>query len=221
MDKTFIEKLTAIKESYNSKDFDTLKNELNAYKEIIPTFFSRNGESSGIRSMYEKVNDPTYNKKNINVVDLNITESIYDDYLNGMYTFIQDLNTVVTTESASDAYDYKLKVAKENDPLFIESIFGGQLNEEVECSIKEAADNLEILINFIPKIDTFYNRSLILSESMKSDSPLVKDSIEMICESVSNYSYNIIKNVMNTYYSIMDTFNESEGTVKEEKFVLL
>ena len=223
MDKSYVDKLTVIKESYNSKDFDTLKSELSAYKDIIPDFFSRNGESAGIRSMYEKVNDPMYKNKNIDTIDLNIAESVYDDYLNGMYTFIQDLNTAVITESDVDKYSSKLESAKEKDSIFIESIFGGSLNEKNECTLKEATKDLEILINFIPKIESFYNKSLILSESMNNNNDLVNSSIELVCESVSNYAYNVIKNVMTTYYTITEAFDEGGDLSdnNDEMFVLL
>ena len=93
-------------------------------------------------------------------------------------------------------YSSKLESAKEKDSIFIESIFGGSLNEKNECTLKEATKDLEILINFIPKIESFYNKSLILSESMNNNNDLVNSSIELVCESVSNYAYNVIKNVM-------------------------
>jgi hypothetical protein len=214
-DKSFITKLAAIRESYNSKDFITLEKELKAYKDIIPEFFSRNGEATGIRNLYEKINDTEYSNKVINSIDLNVTESIYDDYLNGMYTFIQDLNTAVVRESDNvDEYEEKLSTAKENDSVFIESIFGGNLNPSIESSVKEATDNLEVLINFIPKIDNFYNKSIILNESMNNGNKLVGDSIELICESVGNYTYNVIKNIMTTYYDIIESFEEKS---KEKK----
>lgn len=221
MDKTYIEKLTAIKESHNSKNFNTLKSELESYKSIIPEFFSRNGEAPGIRSMYEKINDFEYRDKNINAIDLFVAESVYDDYLNGMYTFVQDLNTAVITESDVNTYESKLNSAREKDSMFIESIFGGNLNGETQYNIREAAKDLEILINFIPKIDIFYSKSLVLSESMNSDNALVTNSVEMICESVSNYCYNVIKNVMNTYYKIMESFEESSNESPKQEYVLL
>lgn len=220
MARTFVEKLTNIRNKYNSKDFTTLEKELSEYKSIIPEFFSKDAEGSNIRALYEKMEDKTYSDKKINLVDLSISESVYDDYLNGMYTFVSDLNTAVITESDVDTYSDKLNSAREKDSMFIESIFGGTLNPVEESTLKEATDSLEVLINLIPKIDTFYNKSVILSESMKNDNALINSSVEMICESVGNYTYNMIKHVMDTYYDVMESFNDKPDTDTPDNFIL-
>jgi hypothetical protein len=220
MARTFVEKLTNIRNKYNSKDFTTLEKELSEYKSIIPEFFSKDAEGSNIRALYEKMEDKTYSDKKINLVDLSISESVYDDYLNGMYTFVSDLNTAVITESDVDTYSDKLNSAREKDSMFIESIFGGTLNPVEESTLKEATDSLEVLINLIPKIDTFYNKSVILSESMKNDNALISSSVEMICESVGNYTYNMIKHVMDTYYDVMESFNDTPDTDIPDNFTL-
>lgn len=220
MDKTYIERVDKIKNKYNSKDFNTLKLELESYKELIPEFFSKNGEASGIRAMYEKLNDKEYEPVKINCIDLNIAESVYEDYLNGMYTFVQDMNTALVTESDCATYEEKLETAKNKDSEFIESLFGGVLNPVIESDTRESTSNLEVLINFIPKIDNFYNKTIILNESVSNDNSLINSSVEMICESVSNYTHNLIKHIMNTYYDIVESFNDEQSETTTAEFRL-
>jgi hypothetical protein len=189
---------------------ETLVNELHDYRNLIPEFFSKNGESKGIRAMYENVKNPEYENRTIFSPDLNMSQKIYEEYVDGMVNFIKDLDKSVTENSNVEKFEEKLNLAKKNDKIFVESLFGGEHNSDIELSLNEAVQNLEILVDFIPKLDNIYDRCETLKESVSSNNELVKESLNMLYESISNFCYNEVKNVIDTYYSINDIFTEEK-----------
>ena len=195
---------------------ETLTDELHNYRELIPEFFSKNGESKGIRSMYENMKNPEYESRTIISPDLNMSQKIYEEYVDGMVNFIKDLDRSVTENSNVEKFEEKLNLAKKNDKIFVESLFGGENNSDIELSLNEAVQNLEILVDFIPKLDNIYNRCTTLKESVSSDNELVKESLNMLYESISNFCYNEVKNIMDTYYSINDIFTEEKVTIPQD-----
>lgn len=207
----YIEKVDNIRNKYNVFGFLTLEvfeDEINEYKELIPDFFSRDGESKGIRTVYEKTKDPSRSELKLNAIDLQVAESTYNEYLEGMIQFIKDIDKCVTENTDYSEYEDKLNTAKCNDKLFIESIFGGKNNPEHEFTAEEVAKDLEILVDFIPKLDEVYKTCNKVEESVTSNNMLVLQSLSMMYESVSDFFCNEIKGAMNNYYKLYDAVNK-------------
>lgn len=218
MEKTYLDIIDKVREKYsNTNTVDALESELMEYKELIPEFFSKNGEAKGIRTMYEKLHDENYINRKIMCPDINMACIIYEEYNNGMVKFINDLNT---SEDLSEL-SVKLENAKDTDKVFIESIFGGNQNPEREMTLKEASGNLEVLIEFIPKLSNLADKYKTITESMNSDNETVKNGLSMLYESVGDYCYHTIRNVIDTYYSIMENCTPTvKAEAKKEAYQL-
>ena len=208
--ESFLDTLDRKREGYLTEDtnIESLNDELKCYHNSIIDFFSRNGESKGIRNIYESIRNKDYNESTILSPDLNISQNIYEEYVDGMVQFIKDLDKSVTESSNTNEFSKKLSTAKERDKMFVESLFGGENNSEMELTLEEAIQNLEILIDFMPKIDMIYERCNSLKESVTSESDLVNESLNMLYESIGNFCYNEVRNIIDTYYSINDLFTE-------------
>ena len=208
--ESFLDTLDRKREGYLTEDtnIESLNDELKCYHNSIIDFFSRNGESKGIRNIYESIRNKDYNESTILSPDLNISQKIYEEYVDGMVQFIKDLDKSVTESSNTNEFSKKLSTAKERDKMFVESLFGGENNSEMELTLEEAIQNLEILIDFMPKIDMIYERCNSLKESVTSESDLVNESLNMLYESIGNFCYNEVRNIIDTYYSINDLFTE-------------
>lgn len=206
--ENFIDTIDTTRNSYVNEEtcINSLTDELHSYRNLIPEFFSKNGESRGIRKMYENVKNPVYSECTIISPDLNMSQNIYEEYVDGMVNFIRDLDRSVTENTGVEKFEEKLNTAKKNDKLFVESLFGGDNNSDIELTLEEAVQNLEILVDFIPKLDNIYNRCTELKESVSDENDLVKESLNMLYESIGNFCYNEVRSIMDTYYSINDIF---------------
>ena len=223
MSENFIDIIDGTRDHYVNIEETTLESfndEINDYKRMIPDFFSKNGESKGIHMMYEKMKDSEFNDVKIVAPDLNLSQSFYEEYLDGMISFIQELNKNVTENTDITKFESSLVKAKENDKVFVESLFGGVNNSNTDLTLEEAATDLEILIDFIPKVEGIYDRCSVLKESVSSENPLVKESLSLMYESIGSFCYNQIRNIMDTYYSIMDVFTENVINIEgSENFI--
>lgn len=195
----------------NSNPFSALEGCLDYYESFIPEFFSSNGEAVGIRTMYENIKEDmevVVGESTIHAIDVNKGSYMYDEYLEGMIQFIKELKSCdVIQESDQSIYVDKLNTAKKNDSIFIESLFGGKLNSIEEMPVSEAVTNVEFLIDFIPKIKEMKTQCSVLNESSTYGNALLNDSMVMLFESVNNYCYSTLKNIVKTYEDIHTVFS--------------
>lgn len=209
-----------------SDTHDRLTKEITYIESIIPEFFSNAGEANSIKKMYHDIKvameSPLFNKK-IPCIDINRGSHIYNEYVDGMIQFIGDIQAI--NESASvGSYEDKFTSARDKDELFVNSLYGGNLNKAVETSINEATENIEFLIDFIPelkvmqeKCDKIYSESVMEDDSEKSK--LVKESTDMLYESVANYCYQTVKSIFECYNDIQQSLDNKPVKSKEE-FIL-
>ena len=216
------EELKNVTETYNR-----LCEEIEFIESVIPEFFSNQGEADGIRNMYKtikvKMESPLFDIR-VSCPDINRGSHIYNEYVEGMIQFINDIENI--NESVElDTFEEKFTVARDKDSLFVNSLYGGNLNKSVDTLVSEATSNVEFLIDFIPQIKELKEKcenvhSLITDEDT-AKSKLFKESSDMLFESVSNYCYNTVKNIFECYTKIQDEI----GNVRHEKvipeFVLL
>lgn len=228
MDKiySFLEILDSQHEKFKTEsvNIDSLINGIDFYESFIPDFFSKNGEANGIRAMYKGIRESLENEKTINAIDVNKSAEIYNEYMEGMIEFILDISNITFVEACDELkiFEEKFEKAKEKDCIFIESLYDGKLNEETEMVLSEAVSNIEFLIDFIPQLKTMKERCINLNESFKNKTEnqeieLVNKSLEMLYESVNNYCYSTVKNIVTTYYDINDKLFNVTPSSNEEK----
>lgn len=231
MERSF---LTVIEERYNTgtcneKSINDLVNRITMYEASIPEFFSVTGEADGIKKMYKEIEKNLVEEKNIFCADITNNHKVYMEYVDGMMKFITDINNIEVNESTSEElekFSAKFKSAKKNDSLFIESLFNGELSKPNDKPLSEAVRNIEFLIEFVPGLKKIKNDCILLSECVKDEQnttkkELINQSLEMLYESVDNYSYNVLKNIVECYYNINDVlFNEEKQKHVPDSFQL-
>ena len=177
--------------------------------------------------MYEKVEEKQGIK--MECVDVNKSGSIYQEYLEGMKSFLYDISSteVGVSESTMEAFKDKMSKAKNNDALFIESLFSGSsdINHMVDVDLTEAVQNVEYLIDFIPQMkeikETCESVSNLLQnvpEQEESKRSLMTEGIKMMYESVGNYCSSMLKTVL-TDYSTISSF-VTPSAIPERNFQL-
>lgn len=226
--KSFLNLLDQKHEEFLSKE-KTLENFISGievYESVIPTFFSASGEANGIKSMYQLIKEYMPDEKHIVCTDVNKGASIYNEYLEGMMKFIHQINETdfAALEGSDVSFTEKLNKAKSNDSAFIESLYGGTVNENIELVLSEAAQNVEFLIDFIPQLKSLKSMCTTLVTECTQDSieikkDLIQESLKMLFESAENYSYKTLHNIMETYYGIQTALHESADG--QSVFVLL
>ena len=223
--QSFLENLDSQHEKFTtgSITLESLINDIEFYESFIPEFFSKNGEAKGIRVMYESIRENIGNEKTIMCVDVHRSASIYREYMEGMVSFITEISNNMMTESAHELNDYaeKLERARTKDSLFIDSLYNGKLNEHIDTVLSEAVMNVEFLIDFIPQLN-------LMKESCKNlyttvnytaenkERTLIDSCMNMLFESVDNYCYSTVKNIVSTYKDIHEKLSET-GTVTESE----
>lgn len=198
------------------KTIENLKDEISFYESFIPKFFSANGEAEGIRMMYEKVEG--FDGGKLTCVDLSHSGCVYKEYLEGMQNFIREIASSSTdiTEEVLESFKEKMQVAKNNDSVFIESLFNGtpDINPMEEMVLTEAVQNVEYLIDFIPQMKTIKEScekssgllgSIPVEESVRHT--LVDEGLKMMYESVANYCSGMVKAVLTDYSNINTILN--------------
>lgn len=191
--------------------FHIFENEINDYLNFIPSFFSENGDAKSIHELYVNLRDNKISSKKIDFIDINQSSYVYNEYMEGMKHFISDIfECNYMTENSNEIKD-NLDKASHNDSLFIESIFGGNNNEKISDNLKNASKNIEFLIDFIPTLESFKKDAMEMIERTntlsRENDTILNDSIDMYMESVSHYSYQIIKNIITTYDEIQNSIN--------------
>lgn len=227
MESNYLEILDTSFESFKNSNLsvEDLKDELSYYESLIPEFFSKKGEAEGIHKMYDDVTNES--TKTVDCVDVRKSSNIYEEYLEGMMTFINDIRHInIQNDNVEfDQFTEKFDTAKKNDSIFIQSIFGGNINSKQTVPIKEATDNVEFLIDFIPKISSMKSQCTALATEMAKEKNdlkkgLLEKSVTMMIESVGNYCYSTIKSIFETYTDIIDTL-ATEQVVNTEEFKLV
>lgn len=201
---------------------------LTTIESTIPEFFSRNGEAEGLHKMYEHT-ESELNNSTITSIDVKKSSIIYEEYLDGMKKFIKDIEDIGNINESVD-FEEKLNTVKGSDVVFIESLFGGSMNEASEKTVTEATENIEYLIDFIPRIEEYKEMCEKAQDSLKNPSitdtqnRLIKESLELMHDSISNYCQKITTTVFETYNEITKAINnigDTKNTNGEEAFVLV
>lgn len=198
-----------------SKPIEKVEKELDYFESFIPEFFSKHGEAKGVRALYESIRSDLENDitKTIRCVDVHKAGNTYQEYLEGMTSFINDiqLSDIPDTESeVSQKFQRQIGLAKESDQGFIRSLFDNSGEEEhiVEMSVSEAVQNLEYLIDFIPALKQYKEKCNEMEEKrMENDSvkaKLISESIDLMQESIGRFSYHTIRNIVETYRNLND-----------------
>ena len=204
--------VSTIKTSISIKEkTDAFEHEMKSYLDFIPEFFSETGDAKSIKNMYALMGDKRHANKCIDYVDINQSSYVYNEYTDGMRKFISEIIESDIVQESTDVIN-KLDSAISNDSLFIESIFGGSNNEIVNDTVKDASRNLEFLVDFIPSLESYIIEANSFSDriqllSKDSDVTVLK-TLDMYMESVSHYSHQVIKNVINTYANIQSALHE-------------
>lgn len=211
--------------------YETVISEATYFTDSIKNFFSNNGEAAGIKSMYESIKEDMISDspKVISCVDINIGSSMYKEYVEGMVKFIDDFKNAIMENKADELSKLKeqLSVAKNNDSIFVESIYGGQLNSIKETRLDDAICNIEYLIEFNDDISNMINECTAIHESFESiDDSEDKDSLieaaNLLYESIDNFSFKTLNNIFKTYCSINDSLSSpvAEPLTKEPVYKL-
>lgn len=211
------EELKSVTDSYK-RVIDTLT----YIESFIPEFFSKDGEERGIRKMYKDIRvamESSSLNNEVPCIDIHHGHYIYKEYLEGMSSFINDINAL-DEDTELPEFEEKLTTARSNDSAFVKSLYGGSLNAVESASLADATSNIEFLVDFIPDISKFketcesYHNYDTESESPKNT--LLKESTEMLYDSISDYCYNAIKNVVSTYESIQKVLS-GESIIQESE----
>lgn len=192
-----------------SVSVDRVNKEIDLFESYIPDFFSKNGEANGIKSMYKGIKENMENEYTIKCIDLNKVSSVYEEYMDGMIQFINDINNIniVTEADQIEKYKTNLETAKDNSGIFIESLYDGTYSENKDYVLSEAVTNIECLIDFIPRLKQMRSEcnkcsSFVNECADETKKELLSKSAEMMYESVGSYCHSMIKNIVNTYYDI-------------------
>lgn len=217
---------TEIPSAYDWKETDGLDGMCKKFTDYIamkesciPEFFSKDGEATNIKQMYQIIRSGDYNESaTVDTVDVNMATHIYEEYSQGMVQFVNEV--LELTESVNTDYEGKITKAKENDQLFIESIFGGTNNQSKDESIKEAVQTIETLIDIMPKLKSYKTQCHTMVESAKEkgkeNDPLTISSFALLFESVARYCDNAISNIMTTYNGITNSIKPESKEVQPE-----
>lgn len=218
------EEFKAIKESY-----DRVIKELEYMESFIPEFFSKNGEAAGIKSMYKDMKvameSPVYHMS-IKCADVPRGYHIYEEYVDGMKQFIEEIGALEDDSSLKE-FEEKFSVARDKDSVFIESLYGGKLNEVTDMDISEAAQNVEFLIYFIPQIKEIKSSCEHFHEMCESITPgskkaqLFSEGANLLFDSLSNYCYSTVRHIADNYYDIKNTLAGKTENVTESGYVLV
>lgn len=200
-----IDQINAINVTIDCPDVSLSDTELviDKYKNDIKEFFSIDGEGNGIKEIYSKLKLKDACDRVINDIDINKAAHTYPEYLNGMMSFINDIIANTNEETNGDFTD-KIETAAARDAEFIQSLFGGENNQEKTCSIDECFQNVEFLIDFIPMMDELKNDCEVLKTAIggKELSDVAKKSIALFCKSVKAFVYESLTHMVQSYAKV-------------------
>lgn len=197
----------------NSNDIDEIKkkvlNELVCYTHIIPEFFSYDREAIKIKELYKKLKDLDFTRnKVISCVDICKAGCTYNEYFEGMVTFINDFISKAQAENEDlTLIEKQLQTAIQGDPLFIDSLFGGKNNEPVEEELTDAIKNVEYLVDYFETLKTMTKTVSDICERanmISSKYEYIINAIKLIANSTGAFSCRVIASIVDIY----DCINE-------------
>ena len=160
------------------------------YSNFIHDFFSINGEANKIRYMYNKLHNDEKAFKSIEVVDLNISRTLFNQYEVGfirhLHMYSRDKNAIGITDIANSK--------------FLNEIFNGSYNKPVNMELKDAVGNLEVLIDLIPDIESMTRNSQMMNVNVCYNS---------YTSFVNNYLKKMISGIIDTYDEINNILDSS------------
>ncbi len=218
------EKNRFIDSNENSIPIEKLMDEGKFILQFIPKFFSLNGEANKIREMYRAIETDICDKKLL-CSDVYVIGNIYKEYIDGMLEFIEDIKNVPETNVTSiKGFKEKFIKAKENDAKFIDALYNGNVSDKSDLSLKEAVLNIEYLIDLIPYANSMMNKCKDMDHQCddcanNDKTKLIRESMNLLFDSVRRYLYVTTKVIVDTYYRILETIKVCQEK-PEEKFVL-
>lgn len=210
----------------SSSDTNEIKFELiksvNLYMDFVPKFFSEGGNK--IKELYKKLKTLDYTRnRNIKCIDVCYGSSIYDEYYDGMKSFINDCITAVQNEDEESiaSCNNKLNIALERDGEFIDSLFGGKTNPVKDNTLTESVKNLEYMIDFIHVMGKIKADTDSLFR-FNSDNNMLIGALKLLSVSVITFINKTMISILDSYCLIDDTLS-GKALIKPEndKFVLV
>jgi len=218
----YIEELKSINECYLNSEcsLENAIDALNKYKDIIPKFFSDNGEAKGIVDLYSAIGNGVKDDDIYHCCDLNIAHDKYSNYLGGMTKFMNDLNLACAKDGCGEDMLQKINNGIERDPGFIKSILGGEINCCQDMKADDAMCNLEYLIDFIPHLTSYIGLFKQASLDYDLEKEPIKNAVKMLTNSICMYSYSVISLLFELYGKLRHMYCEPHNDVVKKSFVL-
>lgn len=197
----------------------------NKYSQIIKDFFSdADGEGVQIRQIYDKTSDFGSRYPKVTLPDINWVYHKYNEYLDGMKMFIdlkiQSIDNCNPDEESSNISEYI-----EKDSNFIESLFDDGVNSKAldPCEIKDALGNLEILIDFLPEMQSKTHFAEKIKASVNDDgepsNPISQGLMRLYTLSTNHFSARLISSTFDSFQKIVDTMNQKQFSIPSTKHV--
>lgn len=234
----YIDELNNQHDKFTNSDISEInktKDELSYLESLIKRFYTQKGEAENIRNIYRFIeSNMDENEKTVNCYDIYTLSNVYNEYIDGMIKFIDEIININNIDVCKDSYMDKFKRAQCNDKKFIDTLFGDNQENQVfdntklgksEERLSSAVSNIEFLIDIIPRLSTvkqkcdIYNKKY-LDETNPIKKDLLKCSINMLYSSIRYFYYIAIKEILITYINIKDTIN-GKPLVQNDMYILL
>lgn len=177
---------------------------LSKFSDIIKKFFSKSDGNcyEKIHSVYNKISeDVNYRLIKICSTDLNLASNLYNEYISGMRSFIESIASSNNYEEEKEKVNNAIVNAITKDEKFINHIFDN--NQSCDVCIKDAICNLEVLIDFLPYINTVTNNIKSFYNSYNgANKELWNRLMQLYIVSNIKYAYRTIRIVFNTFSAI-------------------
>lgn len=198
--------------------------ELSQYEDLIPRFFSSNGEADTVRKVYGILSDIDYAKNDsIPVIDVNLSAHIYMDYYHGMVKFANQLCDVISRgdNEKLEVMKNQLQTAVGGDSLFIDSVFGGSNNARKDEVLTDAISNVEFLIDFPKLLEEIKSNIQSVCCVECGDNLVMKECIQLVLKSSNTFCFHALEEVMDTYESILQKILPEAATPVEVESVMM
>lgn len=187
------------------------------FRKLIKDFFSsKDGEGDKIKKMYASVYDYNPCRRRLDIQDMNNCFNTYMTYIDGMNVFINKSMADTTSEGLCDTISGYM----DKDKTFISSLFGDGTNaKSIEnITVQEALVNIEVLIDFIPKLEacTECIDKLLTQFNTGVNCDVDKQLMKFYLLSNIRYSSRLIKYVFDSFYQIVDVMSGHVISVKTE-----
>lgn len=214
-----------IKETESISDMVTeLSGMCSKYTQIIKDFFSdADGEGARIRTIYDKTSDFSSRYPKVALPDINWVNHQYNEYLDGMKTFID--SKIQSIENCNpDEESSKISEYIEKDSNFIDSLFDGVNSKTNDpCEIKDALGNLEILIEFLPQMQskTSYAEKIkaTVNNAGEPSNPISQNLMRLYTLSTNHFSAKLISSTFDSFQKIVDTMNQKQFSIPSMKHI--